>query len=102
MSLQNSKQPFRDSTPGLYGSLAGYYDTLRDIVGLSSPQFYQDLITERTRSILELGCGTGVVTIALADRLMEQRGSLAGTRIVGLDVAAEMFQIARRRDSRIE
>ena len=88
--------------PGLYGSLASYCDTLRNIVGLPSPQFYEDLITEDTHSVLELGCGTGIVTKALADRLVAQHGGLAGIRIVGLNAWAEMLQIARRRDSRIE
>jgi trans-aconitate methyltransferase len=102
MSFQRNNQPFSDSVPGLYGSLASYYDTLRNIVGLPSPQFYEDLITEDMHSVLELGCGTGIVTIALADRLMEQHRSLAQTRIVGLDASSEMLQIARRRDDRIE
>src|SRR6266404_3242408 len=102
MALNEHKQPFWDSSSECYDPLADYYDILRDIVQLPAPRFYQDLITDRTRSVLELGCGTGIITMALADRLLEQHAGVAGVRIVGIDASAEMLRIAAARDNRIE
>jgi Methylase involved in ubiquinone/menaquinone biosynthesis len=102
MALNEHKQPFWDSSSECYDRLADYYDILRDIVQLPAPRFYQDLITDRTRSVLELGCGTGIITMALADRLLEQHASLAGVRVVGIDASAEMLRIAAARDNRID
>jgi SAM-dependent methyltransferase len=102
MSSQKHQPPVWDSSSDFYDPLANYYDALRDIIGLPPPRFYQDLITKRTWSILELGCGTGVITRALADQLLEQHGSLDKVRVVGIDASAEMLRIARGSDNRVE
>lgn len=64
--------------------------------------FYGSLISSKTRSLLELGCGTGVITIALARRIAQQSEADAAIRITGLDQSAEMLRLARARDERIE
>jgi SAM-dependent methyltransferase len=102
MGFNEHKQPFWDASSECYDPLADYYDTLRGIVGLPAPQFYQDLITDRTWSVLELGCGTGIITQALANRMLEQHAGLGGVRVVGIDASAEMLRIAAARDDRIE
>ena len=51
--------------------------------------FYRDLIAPGA-SVLELGCGTGRLTIPLAD---------AGARIVGLDADPGMLVVARTRSA---
>ena len=62
--------------------------------------FYGSLISKRTRSLLELGCGTGAVTLALAQRILECGAE--GVRITGLDESPEMLRRARARSSEIE
>ncbi|MEM7125564.1 MAG: class I SAM-dependent methyltransferase [Chloroflexota bacterium] len=50
--------------------------------------FYQHLASQRSEPILDLGCGTGRVTIPLAQ---------AGLDITGLDIVPEMLARARRK-----
>ena len=52
--------------------------------------------------VLELGCGTGIITQALANRMLEQHAGLGGVRVVGVDASAEMLRIAAARNDRIE
>jgi SAM-dependent methyltransferase len=77
---------------------ANYYDLLdfdrTDMIG-----FYKSLITNRTKSLLELACGTGTVTIACARRLRRQTDEY---RVVGVDISAAMLRIAREADNTIE
>lgn len=53
-------------------------------------QMYRDLAPEAGESILELACGTGIITIELAR---------AGFRVTGLDISPDMLQVARRKVS---
>lgn len=62
--------------------------------------FYRGCITPAVRSLLELGCGTGVILAALAQYL----GCLntgARSRVIGLDQSIEMLRIARSRNQNI-
>jgi ubiquinone/menaquinone biosynthesis C-methylase UbiE len=103
MPLEKQKGPVWDSSAECYDDWADYYDmTHGGNDRLPSARFYQDLVTNRTRCVLELGCGTGVITSAMADRLMKQHASLAGLRVIGVDVSAEMLRVARARDNRVE
>jgi SAM-dependent methyltransferase len=61
--------------------------------------FYKSLISDRTKSLLELGCGTGTVTIACARQLRRQTDEC---RIVGVDLSPGMLRIARGKDDTIE
>jgi SAM-dependent methyltransferase len=77
---------------------ADYYDLLasgrEDMIA-----FYKGLINRRTKSVLELGCGTGTITIACAQQLRRQTD---GHRVVGVDLSAAMLRIAREADDTIE
>jgi SAM-dependent methyltransferase len=80
---------------------AQYYDLIvGDRTAMAS--FYRDLISRQTRSVLELACGTGTITIALAHELFRHNGAAAAHRIVGLDESNAMLRIARARDCRIQ
>lgn len=53
-------------------------------------RYFDQLHLARYRNVLELGCGTGVVTRALATRLHRD------ARITGTDFSAELIEIARQ------
>ena len=83
----------------LYDSfIADYYDTSPMLVGRTQDMsFYVSAARKYGDPVLELGCGTGRITTAIAD---------AGHRIVGLDISAKMLERAiekreaLRRDAR--
>jgi SAM-dependent methyltransferase len=62
--------------------------------------FYSRFIGEATRSLIDMGCGTGVIMHAIANRLYALTDS-PELHLVGLDGSREMLQIARQRDHRI-
>src|SRR5690242_16588646 len=64
--------------------------------------FYSSMIRANTRSLIEFGCGTGVITSALGRRLADQHGGYDAVRVTGLDESEEMLRMARQRDGRIE
>lgn len=64
--------------------------------------FYSSLLQDSVRSVLELACGTGAILAALAQRIVERRGSLKGIRIAGLDESSKMLAIAQRRNGGFE
>jgi SAM-dependent methyltransferase len=75
-----------------FGSLAARYDELRsgpseDAIGI--------LVREgdlRGRRVLDVGCGTGRMAVALAERY--------GATVSGIDPSVEMLDVARERTSR--
>ena len=73
--------------PALYDSfIADYYDespVVRE--RLQDVAFYRDAVGEFGDPVLELGCGTGRITMALAE---------AGKRITGLDLSERMLERA--------
>lgn len=85
---------------GNYHSLAQYYDT---IMGDRRPyfDFYTSLIRSSDHALLDVGCGSGSVTLELAKVLWRNAGSQL-TRIVGVDGSSAMLEEAKRRGSRIE
>jgi SAM-dependent methyltransferase len=88
-----------ESTQGpAYDAWADYYDVAEgdrsDILA-----FYRSLPDARTSSVLELGCGTGAITEAVA---AAARQHVAGARIAGVDASTRMLAIARKRDPTIE
>jgi len=84
-----------------YDHWAKYYDL---VTGDRAPMaaFYRSLVTPGTRSILELGCGTGAITLAVAQRLVECGGKWEQSRVVGVDESPEMLGLARAKDARLE
>lgn len=54
-------------------------------------QMYRALASESGDSILELACGTGIITIELAH---------AGFHVTGLDISSDMLQVAQEKIAR--
>jgi ubiquinone/menaquinone biosynthesis C-methylase UbiE len=88
--------PARDE----YTSWAGWYDLT---VGGHAPliAFYGTLIQPETRSLLDLGCGTGAIAIALA-RHLHGTDRQPKARVAGVDRSPEMLRIARERAEHLE
>lgn len=84
-------------TSALYDSfIADYYDESPVVRGrVQDVAFYRDAAREYGDPILELGCGTGRITMALAD---------AGKRITGLDLSERMLEraVQKRASLRVE
>ena len=83
-----------------YEQWAEYYDLARpDIRPYLS--FYSSLVTKEMRSIVELGCGTGLVISELHSQL-QSIAARKTVRCVGIDGSPDMLRIARRRNSNVE
>ena len=84
-------------TEALYDSfIADYYDESPLVKGrLQDVLFYRDAAREFDDPVLELGCGTGRIAMALAQ---------AGNRITGLDISERMLEraIKKRAALRVE
>ena len=84
-------------TSALYDSfIADYYDESPVVSGrLQDVAFYRDAAREFGDPVLELGCGTGRITMALAER---------GKRITGLDLSERMLEraVKKRAELRVE
>jgi SAM-dependent methyltransferase len=66
------------------GFIADYYDESPIVQGRTRDvAFYRDAVREFGDPALELGCGTGRITLALA---------AAGYRVTGLDISARMLE----------
>jgi len=77
-------------TNALYDSfIADYYDESPIVQGRTQDvTFYRDAARDFGDPILELGCGTGRITMALAE---------AGKRVTGLDLSERMLERAARK-----
>jgi SAM-dependent methyltransferase len=64
------------------GFIAEYYDASPTVIGRGDILFYVNAAKEYDEPVLELGCGSGRVTLAIAQ---------AGFRITGLDISANML-----------
>jgi SAM-dependent methyltransferase len=84
-----------------YDRWAEYYDLL-DADRAPFIEFYNSLVNQDTKSVLELGCGTGTISIAMASHLAPLRGAAAQARFVGVDGSEGMLNIARSRDAGIQ
>jgi SAM-dependent methyltransferase len=83
---------FEDVGTG-YDGWADYYD-LTDTDHSACISFYRGLITPQTKSLLDLGCGTGANTVAIAAAMAAQGSG----RIVGVDTSARMLRHAGSRN----
>ena len=77
---------------------AAVYDILEPILLLGKQAEYDKHIVSlleltASNSILDLGCGTGVLTRMIADRLNGDDGGKA----IGIDAAAKMINVARKK-----
>ncbi len=81
-----------------YDAWAEYYDVS---LGDRSPciQFYCSLVRPHTRRVLDLGCGSGIITDALEKYFQNfSRGALG---LIGLDGSPQMLELARQRNGNI-
>jgi SAM-dependent methyltransferase len=70
--------------------LVAVYDSVNAYEDNSQPQFYSQLAREvGAETIVDLGCGTGLITCDLADQ---------GYKLIGIDPAPAMIDVARRRE----
>jgi len=69
---------------------ASLYDAM-DVDRRPHLDFYTGLVSPQTRSLLDLGCGTGSITLAMAEQM--EPGGL----VVGVDLSPRMIEIARGR-----
>jgi SAM-dependent methyltransferase len=81
-------------TSALYdGFIADYYDESPIVRGRTRDvNFYLDAVHEHGDPVLELGCGTGRITLALAE---------AGHRVTGLDISERMLERCNRKRARL-
>src|SRR5207302_7682628 len=94
--------------PSSEGRMAPIYDKWAKCYDLSEGdrsaiiEFYRSLIRQDTRSLLELGCGTGLITASLGSLMAQYNNGYAGLRITGLDESVEMLRFAHTRSEPIE
>jgi SAM-dependent methyltransferase len=88
-----------DDTPRLYSDSLGteIYDLQSPYIAAGGPgegdvAFYAHLAAERGGPVLDLGCGTGRVAVALAER---------GFEVVGVDLSEAMLRQAGERRARL-
>ncbi len=74
-----------------YMGFAGYYDAqVESIGGRDDIRFYAGMAASSRGPVLELGCGTGRVTVPMLE---------AGAAVTGLDLCPDMLEVARRKVS---
>ena len=78
------------------------YDTLEPVLLLGKQAEYDKHIVsllqlDGSNRVLDLGCGTGVLTRMIADRLNAD----AGGKAIGIDAAAKMIHVARKKRSTV-
>lgn len=83
-----------------YDSWADWYDIGEGDRSLHLTH-YLSLVEAPVRSVLELGCGTGVITAAMRQKLARLQPE-AMVRVVGVDQSQAMLKIAEARDAGIE
>lgn len=91
----SNKTTVKSALAGLGGSAAMDYQhaQIAEIYDIANPraqdtEFYLSLAGPRPVSVLDLGCGTGTLCCALAER---------GHQVTGVDPAAAMLAVARRK-----
>jgi SAM-dependent methyltransferase len=63
--------------------------------------FYRSVVAPDMSSLVDIGCGTGIVTAAVTDQMASSAHGRP-SRAVGVDGSSEMLRIARRRRADIE
>ena len=83
-----------------YAPVAQYYDLM---MADRAPHtaFYASLLQPGVLSLIDIGCGTGTITSALAERARELNPRRT-VRVAGLDGSSEMLKVARVRDPTVE
>ena len=76
---------------GFYETFASFYDSFRQ-ERVGEIDFYRELATASGGEVLEIGCGTGFVSIPLAR---------SGTEVWGLEASPAMLRVLERKLARI-
>ncbi len=84
-------------TTSAYDAWAEYYD-VSDADRSPFVDFYAHLVTDATSSILELGCGTGTIGLALR-RLPGVNRAGSPPLTIGVDLSLPMLRIAHRKEA---
>ena len=79
----------------IYRELSRFYDSFNNSIDYSAwADFYEDLFSDyagrKVNSVLDLGCGTGSMTLELAGR---------GYDMTGVDISADMLSVAAQKAS---
>src|SRR5687767_11556730 len=85
--------------PGQLGAWAPYYALVMKVLTLGREQALRQLEVELSTAragdtVLEVGCGTGTLTLAVAER------AGAGGQVHGVDIAPAMIRVAGRKNTR--
>jgi len=91
-------QSKRDYNRRLFRVVATRYDLITRLLSFGQDRYWKEVLLRHVsrgvhREILDVACGTGDLTIALAQRLPE-------ARVTGMDLTPEMIHRARRRAAR--
>lgn len=76
-----------DNDPAWPEAWSALYDAM-DVDRSLHLAFYTSLVTPQTRSLLDLGCGTGSITLKIAAAMAP------GGRVTGVDLSPKMIEIA--------
>lgn len=98
MTDNSAAEPDRKQ-PGQMGAWAPYYDLLMKALTLGRERTLRRLEVDLSSAgpgdaVLEVGCGTGTLTLAVAERVG------AGGTVHGIDIAPEMIRVAGRKNIR--
>lgn len=99
MKPYNEEQTKKEQMEVMFDNIAPTYDRLNHIMSLNIDRIWRRRvmrIIRRTKAveILDVATGTGDLAIAMAR-------SIAGTRIVGIDLSEEMLTVARAKIERL-
>ncbi len=79
----------------LFNTIAPYYDLINSLVSFGSHHYWRRTLIELSgvfqgASTLDVCCGTGVITLDLAEKVGSQG------KVVGVDFSEEMLRVAQR------
>jgi demethylmenaquinone methyltransferase/2-methoxy-6-polyprenyl-1,4-benzoquinol methylase len=97
MSMEDQeKQPAPQPLHGMFTEVPPRYDFINHVITLGMDSGWRSLagrtcLEKKPQRILDIGCGTGDLSISIAKRALE------GTEIVGLDYSQPMLDIAKKK-----
>ena len=83
-----SNKFFFDNISDFYDKMTGYENSLK-----SRREIYKEFISEGMKTAADLGCGTGLDSIAL---------SLSGLKVTGFDISAGMLEKAKEKSAGLQ